>query len=77
VDYLFPHYRAILSPVAIHHGYFSNSKDPREEHINERVRWSVIAKHKGILYNPPNLPAPVPFDKIAAITEQERMLLGH
>jgi hypothetical protein len=55
---------------------FHGSKDATEEHINERVHWSVIAKHKGILYNPPNLPAPVPFDKIAAITAQERMLLG-
>jgi uncharacterized protein (DUF2235 family) len=44
IDHVFPHYRAILSPVAIHHGYFSNSKDPTEEHINERVHWSVIAK---------------------------------
>jgi hypothetical protein len=73
---LFPHYRAILSPVAIHHGYFGNSKDPTEEHINERVHWSVIAKHKGMFYKPRNLPAHVPLEKIAAITEQERVLLG-
>ena len=76
VDHLFPHYRPILSSVAIHHGYFSNSRDPTEEHINERVHWSVIAKHKGMPYNPRNLPAHIPFEKIAAITEQERVLLG-
>ena len=76
VDHLFPHYRVILSPVAIHHGYFSNSKDPTEEHINEQVHWSVIAKHNGMPYNPPNLPAHIPLEKIAAITEQERVLLG-
>jgi uncharacterized protein (DUF2235 family) len=76
VDHLFPHYREILSPVAIHHGYLSSSKDPTEEHINEQVHWSVIAKHNGMPYNPPNLPARIPLEKIAAITEQERLLLG-
>jgi uncharacterized protein (DUF2235 family) len=76
VDHLFPHYRVILSPVAIHHGYFSNSKDPTEEHIHELVHWSVIAKHNGMPYNPLNLPAHIPLEKIAAITEQERVLLG-
>jgi uncharacterized protein (DUF2235 family) len=75
VDHLFPHYREILSPVAIHHGYFSSSKDPTEEHINEQVHWSVIVKHNGTPYNPPNLPARIPLEKIAAITEQERLLL--
>ena len=60
IDHAFPHYRRILSPDAIHHGYVSNTADPREEHINERVHWSVIAKHqekKTPLYDPPNLPA--------------------
>jgi hypothetical protein len=39
LDHYFPHYRVILSPVAIHHGYLTNSKDFNEEHINERVHW--------------------------------------
>jgi hypothetical protein len=46
IDHAFPHYRRILSPDAIHHGYVSNTADPREENINERVHWSVIAKRE-------------------------------
>ena len=46
IDHTFPHYRGILSPDAIHHGYVSNTANPKEEHINERVHWSVIAKHQ-------------------------------
>jgi uncharacterized protein (DUF2235 family) len=78
LDHAFPHYRKVLSPVAIHHGYLENSDDPAEEHINERVHWSVIEKHQGRappLYNPPNLPADIPEEKIAAITDEERELL--
>jgi Uncharacterized alpha/beta hydrolase domain (DUF2235) len=37
LDHAFPHYRTVLSPVAIHHGYPTDSDDPAEEHINERV----------------------------------------
>ena len=79
VDHLFPHYRTILSPVAIHHGYLSNSKDPTEEHINERVHWSVIAKRTNaaaMRYSPPNLVVNIRPDQIAEITEEERTLLG-
>jgi uncharacterized protein (DUF2235 family) len=79
VDHLFPHYRAILSPVAIHHGYFSNSKDPTEEHINERVHWSVIAKRTnaaGARYSPPNLIVNIRPDQIAEVTAEECSLLG-
>ena len=79
VDHLFPHYRTILSPVAIHHGYLSNSKDPTEEHINERVHWSVIAKRTNVAamrYSPPNLVVNIRPDQIAEITEEERTLLG-
>jgi hypothetical protein len=36
IDHTFPHFRKILSPDAIHHGYVSNTADPSEEHINER-----------------------------------------
>jgi len=78
IDHYFPHYRAILSPVAIHHGYLTNSEDPNEEHINERVHWSVIVKRKGNPtppYNPRNLPGDIPPDKIAEITDEERDLL--
>jgi uncharacterized protein (DUF2235 family) len=78
LDHLLPHYRKVLSPIAIHHGYLFNSDDPTEEHINERVHWSVIAKQQDRatpLYNPPNLPADIPGEKIAAITDEERELL--
>jgi uncharacterized protein (DUF2235 family) len=79
IDHVFPHYRAILSPVAIHHGYFSNSKDPTEKHINERAHWSVIAKRTnaaGARYSPPNLIVNIRPDQIAEITAEERSLLG-
>jgi len=78
VDHALPHFRTVLSPVAIHHGYLMNSDDPSEEHINERVHWSVIAKHQAQTtpaYTPPNLPPTIPVEKIAAITHQERELL--
>ena len=79
IDHLFPHYRTVLSPVAIHHGYFGNSEDPTEEHINERVHWSVIAKRTNaaaIRYSPPNLLINIRPEQIAEITDQERTLLG-
>ncbi len=79
IDHAFPRYRTVLSPVAIRHGYLVNRKDPTEEHINERVHWSVIAKRTnaaGIHYSPPNLLTNIPPEKIAEITEQERTLLG-
>jgi len=78
VDQVWPHYRAVLSPVAIHHGYVFNSSDAGEEHINERVHWSAIAKrleHVGLPYNPRNLPEPIPADKIAAVTAEEQTLI--
>ena len=70
IDHAFPHYRTVLSPMAIHHGYVANTDDPHEEHINERVHWSVVAKrqaHADAAYNPPNLPADIPAVKIAAM----------
>jgi uncharacterized protein (DUF2235 family) len=79
IDHAFPHYRTVLSPVAIQHGYFSNSEDPTEEHINERVHWSVIAKRTNaaaIRYSPPNLLTNIRPERIAEITEEERTLLG-
>ena len=78
IDHAFPHYRKVLSPDAIHHGYLSNTENPNEEHINERIHWSVIAKHQAQtapLYVPPNLPAYIPAEKIASLTDEERQLL--
>jgi uncharacterized protein (DUF2235 family) len=78
IDHTFPHYRRILSPDAIHHGYVSNTVDPREEHINERVHWSVIAKRqeqRAPLYDPRNLPPHIQAGQIAGLTDQERQLL--
>jgi len=79
LDHAFPHYRIVLSPVAIDHGYLFNTDDPTQEHINERVHWSVITKHQTSAtspYNPPNLPSDVPSDKVAQITDEERALLA-
>ncbi len=79
IDHAFPHYRTVLSAVAIQHGYVANTKDPTEEHINERVHWSVIAKRTNaaaIRYSPPNLLTNIRPDQIAEITDQERSLLG-
>jgi uncharacterized protein (DUF2235 family) len=78
IDNTFPHYRKVLSPAAIHHGYVSNTADPSEEHINERIHWSVIAKHQEKatpLYDPLNLLAYIPAEKIASLTDEERQLL--
>ena len=79
LDHYFPHYRTILSPVAIQHGPFINRENPDEEHINERVHWSVIAKRERRTtptYQPRNLPGQIPTEKIAEMTEEERALLG-
>jgi uncharacterized protein (DUF2235 family) len=77
LDHALPHYRTVLSPVAIYHGYLTNTEDPGQEHINERVHWSVIAKRRMIspTYDPLNLPPHIPDAKIAAITNEEQELL--
>lgn len=76
LDHLLPHYRRVLSPDAIRHGYLLSSADPQQEHINERVHWSTIEKRRNpAAYNPPNLPPNIPLDKIATITGEERALL--
>jgi uncharacterized protein (DUF2235 family) len=79
IDHAFPHYRKVLSPVAIQHGYFFSTEDPTEEHINERVHWSVIAKRASPAsqYSPPNLPTDIRPEQIAEITYAERTLLGN
>ena len=78
LDEHWPHYRAVLSPVAIHHGYVFNSAAPDEENINERIHWSVLAKRTSRTtppYNPPNLPKEILSEKVATITGEERHLL--
>jgi hypothetical protein len=79
IDHAFPHYRTVLSPVAIAHGYVANREDPTEVHINERVHWSVIAKRanaSAVRYSPPNLPTNLRPEQIAEITTEEQRLLG-
>lgn len=75
LDHLWPHYRRVLSPDAIHHGYLFSRPDNQQEHINERVHWSATEKRRNqAAYNPRNLPLDIPPDRIAAITEEERLL---
>ncbi|HUI14596.1 MAG TPA: hypothetical protein VL048_14130 [Xanthobacteraceae bacterium] len=78
LDHSFPHYRTVLSSVAIEHGYLMNTADPSEEHINERVHWSVLAKRANARqrYSPSNLPENILPEQIAQITDEERALLG-
>ncbi len=80
IDETFPHNRVILSPDAIHHGTFTNTDDPHEEHVNELIHWSALKKLgqpctiNGVahtLYRPANMPAVIPPDKIATITPEE------
>jgi hypothetical protein len=75
LDHLWPHYRTVLSPDAVCHGYFFSTRNTRQEHINERVHWSVREKRRTTAYAPRNLPADIPTDKIAAMTDEERALL--
>ncbi len=85
IDQTFPHGRVILSPDAIEHGLFFNTANADEEHVNEKVHWSVIERRnaasslmfgKPAKYAPNNLPATIPADKIAAITPEEQALLA-
>ena len=78
LDEHWPHYRAILSPVAIHHGYLFNTPAPDKMNINERVHWSALAKRiscRTSPYDPPNLHSQIPAARIAAITQEEQELL--
>jgi uncharacterized protein (DUF2235 family) len=76
IDEHWPHYRAILPPVAIHYGYFFNTPTPGEVHINERVHWSALAKRSATTpYKPPNLPNAIESNNIAMITREEQELL--
>ena len=85
IDQTFPHGRVILSPDAIEHGLFFNTANADEEHVNEKVHWSVLDRRNAASslmfgqparYAPNNLPATIPADKIAAITPEERALLA-
>jgi hypothetical protein len=85
IDETFPHGRVILSPDAIEHGLFFNTANSDEEHVNERVHWSVIDRRnaasclmfgKPAKYAPDNLPATIPDDKIAMVTPEEQALLA-
>ncbi|MFY9957806.1 DUF2235 domain-containing protein [Bradyrhizobium sp.] len=84
IDETFPHGRVMLSPDAIEHGLFTNTANPDEEHVNERVHWSVMKKlgqkctvfgAPDTPYAPVNLPAAIRPDQIADITPEERTLL--
>ena len=84
IDETFPHGRVMLSPDAIEHGLFTNTANPDEEHVNERVHWSVMKKLgrsctvfgvPNTPYRPVNLPAAIRPDQIADITPEEQALL--
>jgi uncharacterized protein (DUF2235 family) len=85
IDQTFPHGRVILSPDAIEHGFFFNTANSDETHINEKVHWSVLDRRNAasslmfgqpVRYAPDNLPATIPDDRIAAITPEEQALLA-
>jgi uncharacterized protein (DUF2235 family) len=84
IDETFPHGRVMLSPDAIEHGLFTNTANPDEEQVNERVHWSVMKKLgrsctvfgvPNTPYRPVNLPAAIRPDQIADITPEEQALL--
>jgi hypothetical protein len=75
----------MLSPEAVHHGYFFNVRRPEMENIDEKVHWSALAKRGRLCtvfgapntpYNPDNLPRAISSEKVAAITPEEQALLG-
>jgi len=85
IDQTFPHGRVILSPDAIEHGFFFNTANSDEQHVNEKVHWSVIDRRNAgsslmfgqpARYAPGNLPATIPANRIAAITPEEQALLA-
>ncbi len=85
IDEWFPHLRIVLSPDAIEHGYFFNTPNRAEVHINERVHWTVMKKlgrpctMAGVAntpYRPVNLPASIAPERIAEITAEEEALLA-
>jgi len=85
LDHNFPHLRIILSPDAIDHEALFSRANSTEEHINERVHWSLIEKYgrtcmvfgKRVAYDPQNYPKFIPAQKIADITVEEKIIYGH
>jgi len=85
IDELLPHLRVMLSPNAIEHGAFMNTENPKEEHVNERVHWSVMRKRgrpcivfgaPNTPYAPKNFPTTIRPDQIADMTPEEQTLLA-
>ncbi len=81
IDHHWPHLRKILSPDAIVHAAFADWTDRSQQHINERVHWSALAKRgrpgtvfgvEDAIYDPANLPRDIPTDAVAAITREEQ-----
>jgi uncharacterized protein (DUF2235 family) len=83
IDHRWPHFRTVLSPDAIDHKAFTNSPNPRDENINERVHWSAVEKlgrpcvdlgKADTPYGPPNLHVPIPAGRTAAKTAEEGII---
>lgn len=85
LDHTLPHLRIVLSPDAIDHGALFNKPNSDEEHINERIHWSLVKKRwrpctvfgkSGVAYDPQNYPASILPEKIANITAEEKAIYG-
>lgn len=85
IDHHWPHQRTMLPANAVKWGFFTSRADPKEERINERVHWSSMKKRgrpctdfgvEKTPYDPLNMPQNMLPEKIAAITPEERSLLG-
>jgi uncharacterized protein (DUF2235 family) len=77
IDTWFPHFRAVLPPVAVKHGYVRSRPDDTQQNVNERVHWSVIAKRErssAVPYAPTNLPAYIAPASLATPTAEEAAL---
>jgi len=84
VSEVFPYHRRVLAAQSIDQGVFFNSENSNDENINERVHWTVLAKrgHVGVIfgkaglrYEPSNVPAQIPLDRIATMTDEEKILI--
>jgi uncharacterized protein (DUF2235 family) len=83
IDQRWPHLRTVLSPDAIDHKAFTNSPNPRDENINERVHWSALEKlgrpsiapgKADMPYRPSYLHLPIPSGLTAAKTPEEEII---
>ncbi len=89
IDRHFPKSREMFAEGAPANSLFSSAGDPSEEHVNEKVHWSVLVKldrpcnvyGRREPYNPPNLKeamtrlGPSLGGRIAGITSEEAALL--